>query len=102
MHDLQGSRGAVAFNTPVNGVRSTGNSYILEGTYNTDRNVFSIAVVPLMETVSKFRIQTSLAASPADHIPNPACRQFGLPFASDQSRKEVHRQVVVPGQFRVG
>jgi len=56
INDLQGNRGAVAFNAPVNGARSTGNSYILDGAYNTDRNVFSIAVVPLMETVSEFRI----------------------------------------------
>jgi carboxypeptidase family protein len=61
MNDLQGNRGAVAFNAPVNGARSTANSYILDGAYNTDRNVFAIAVVPLMETVSEFRIQTSLA-----------------------------------------
>ena len=61
INDLQGNRGAVAFNAPVNGARSTGNSYILDGSYNTDRNVFSIAVVPLMETVSEFRIQSSLA-----------------------------------------
>src|ERR1700736_2527931 len=61
INDLQGNRGAVAFNAPVNGSRSTGNSYILDGAYNTDRNVFSIAVVPLMETVSEFRIQSSLA-----------------------------------------
>ena len=49
MNDLQGNRGAVAFNAPVNGARSTENSYILDGAYNTDRNVFAIAVVPLME-----------------------------------------------------
>jgi hypothetical protein len=61
MNDLQGNRGAVAFNAPVNGSRSTGNSYILDGAYNTDRNIFSIAVVPLMETVAEFRIQTALA-----------------------------------------
>lgn len=61
MNDLQGGRGAVEFNAPVNGARSTANSYILDGAYNTDRNVFSIAVVPLLETVSEFRIQSSLA-----------------------------------------
>ena len=61
MNDLQGNRGAVALNAPVNGARSTGNSYILDGAYDTDRNVFSIGVVPPMETVSEFRIQTSLA-----------------------------------------
>jgi hypothetical protein len=61
INDLQGGRGAVEFNAPVNGARSTANSYILDGAYNTDRNVFSIAVVPLLETVSEFRIQSSLA-----------------------------------------
>ena len=61
INDLQGNRGAVAFNAPVNGARSTENSYILDGAYNTDRNTFSIAVVPLMESVSEFRIQSSLA-----------------------------------------
>jgi len=61
INDLQGNRGAVAFNAPVNGARSNENSYILDGAYNTDRNTFSIAVVPLMESVSEFRIQTSLA-----------------------------------------
>ena len=66
INDLQGNRGAVAFNAPVNGARSTANSYILDGAYDTDRNVFAIAVVPLMETVSEFRIQTSLA--PAEFV----------------------------------
>jgi hypothetical protein len=61
MNDLQGNRGAVAFNAPVNGARSTENSYILDGAYNTDRNIFSIAVAPLMESVAEFRIQSSLA-----------------------------------------
>ena len=61
MNDLQGNRGAVAFNAPVNGARSNQNSYILDGAYNTDGNVFAIAVVPPMETVSEFRIQSSLA-----------------------------------------
>jgi len=61
MNDLQGNRGAVAFNAPVNGARSSENSYILDGAYNTDRNVSAIAVVPLMESVAEFRIQTSLA-----------------------------------------
>jgi hypothetical protein len=61
INDLQGNRGAVAFNAPVNGARSTENSYILDGAYNTDRNTFSIAVMPLMESVAEFRIQSSLA-----------------------------------------
>jgi hypothetical protein len=61
MNDLQGNRGAVGLNAPVNGARATENSYILDGAYDTDRNIFSIAVVPLMESVAEFRIQTSLA-----------------------------------------
>ena len=61
INDLQGNRGAVALNAPVNGARSTENSYILDGAYNTDRNIFAIAVLPLMESVEEFRIQTSLA-----------------------------------------
>jgi hypothetical protein len=84
INDLQGNRGAVAFNAPVNGARSTGNSYILDGAYNTDRNVFSIAVVPLMETVSEFRIQTSLAPAEfaqsggavIDIVTKPGSQQF--------------------------
>ncbi|HEX4593707.1 MAG TPA: carboxypeptidase regulatory-like domain-containing protein [Bryobacteraceae bacterium] len=84
INDVQGNRGAVAFNAPVNGARSTGNSYILDGAYNTDRNVFSIAVVPLMETVSEFRIQTSLAPAEfaqsggavIDIVTKPGSRQF--------------------------
>ena len=61
INDLQGNRGAVAFNAPVNGARSTENSYILDGADNTDRNTLSIAVMPLMESVAEFRIQSSLA-----------------------------------------
>jgi Carboxypeptidase regulatory-like domain len=61
MNDLQGNRGAVALNAPVNGARSSENSYILDGAYNTDRNTFSIAVIPLMESVAEFRIQSALA-----------------------------------------
>ena len=61
MNDLQAGRGAVALNPPVNGARSTGNSYMLDGAYNTDRNTFAIAVTPLLESVQEFRIQSSLA-----------------------------------------
>ena len=60
-NDQQGNRGAVAFNAPVNGARPSENSYILDGAYDTDQNVHAISVVPLMETVAEFRIQTSLA-----------------------------------------
>jgi hypothetical protein len=48
-------------NAPVNGARSTANSYVLDGAYNTDRNTFSIAVIPPLESVQEFRAQTSLA-----------------------------------------
>ena len=63
INDVQGNRGAVAFNAPVNGARSTQNTYILDGAYNTDAHVYSIAVVPLMESVEEFRIQTALASA---------------------------------------
>ena len=63
MNDLQGNRGAVAYNAPVNGGRSNTNTYILDGAYNTDVNVYSIAVVPLTETVEEFRIQTALPSA---------------------------------------
>ena len=84
MNDLQGNRGAVAFNAPVNGARSTENNYILDGAYNTDHNVYAIAVVPPMETVAEFRIQTSLAPAEfaqaggavVDIATKPGSRQF--------------------------
>ena len=60
-NDQQGNRGAVAFNAPVNGARPSENSYILDGANDTDQNVRAISVIPLMETVAEFRIQTSLA-----------------------------------------
>jgi outer membrane receptor protein involved in Fe transport len=62
-NDQQGNRGAVALNAPVNGTRSDENGYIVDGGYDTDQNVRAISVIPLMETVSEFRIQTSLAAA---------------------------------------
>ena len=60
-NDQQGNRGAVALNAPVNGTRSDENSYIVDGGYDTDQNIRAISVIPLMETVAEFRIQTSLA-----------------------------------------
>jgi hypothetical protein len=66
INDKQANRGAVALNAPVNGSRSTENSYVLDGAYNTDRNAFTIAVVPPMESVAEFRILTSLA--PAEFV----------------------------------
>ena len=70
INDKQANRGAVALNAPVNGARSTENSYILDGAYNTDRNTFSVAVIPPMESVSGFRILTSLA--PIEFVSIPA------------------------------
>ncbi|MBN9663929.1 MAG: TonB-dependent receptor [Acidobacteria bacterium] len=61
--DLQGNRGLVALNHPINGGRSTMNMYLLDGANNTDRNTFSIAVVPPLESVQEFRVQSSLAAA---------------------------------------
>src|SRR6202035_793161 len=63
INDAQEARGAVAMNPPVNGARSTMNSFVLDGTYNTDRNTFSIAVVPPFESVQEFRIQSSLGSA---------------------------------------
>ena len=49
-NDVQeGSRGSVGLNAPINGGRSTMNSFLLDGAYDTDRNTFAIAVYPPME-----------------------------------------------------
>ncbi len=61
--DYQGSRGLVQLNPPVNGARSTMNAYLLDGAVNTDRNTFSMAINPPLESVQEFRIQTSLASA---------------------------------------
>src|SRR6478752_2182310 len=58
----QGSRGSVALNPPINGARPSMNTYLLDGAYNTDRNTFSTVVIPPMDAVQEFRIQSSLAA----------------------------------------
>jgi hypothetical protein len=61
-NDIQeGSRGSVALNPPINGARSTQNTFLLDGAYDTDRNTFAIAVYPPMDSVSEFHIQSSLA-----------------------------------------
>src|SRR5207248_10122053 len=49
VHDVnndvqEGTRGSVALNPPINGARSTQNTFILDGAYDTDRNTFAIAV----------------------------------------------------------
>ena len=60
INDIQPARGAVALNPPVNGGRSTMNSFILDGAYNTDRNTFAVAVVPMLESVQEFRTQAAV------------------------------------------
>jgi hypothetical protein len=61
-NDIQeGSRGSVALNPPINGSRSTMNSFLLDGAYDTDRNTFAIAVYPPIDSVQEFHIQSSLA-----------------------------------------
>src|SRR3954468_23260711 len=61
-NDIQaGSRGSVALNPPINGSRSTQNTFLLDGAYDTDRNTFAIAVYPPVESVQEFHIQSSLA-----------------------------------------
>jgi outer membrane receptor protein involved in Fe transport len=62
VNDVQeGTRGSVAFNPPINGSRSTMNAFLLDGSYDTDRNTFAIAVYPPMDSVQEFHIQSSLA-----------------------------------------
>jgi outer membrane receptor protein involved in Fe transport len=63
-NDIQeGTRGSVALNPPINGSRSTMNSFLLDGAYDTDRNTFAIAVYPPIDSVQEFHIQSSLAAA---------------------------------------
>jgi hypothetical protein len=59
--DYQGSRGLVQSNPPVNGARSSSNTYLLDGAANTDRLVFAMAANPPLESVQEFRIQSSMA-----------------------------------------
>lgn len=63
VNDVQENRGAVAVNPPLNGSRSTMNTYLLDGAFNTDFNTRAIAVNAPLETVQEFRIQSSLAAA---------------------------------------
>jgi hypothetical protein len=63
-NDVQeSSRGAVAFNPPINGSRPSDNSYLIDGANNTDRNTFAAVVIPPLDSVQEFRVQTSLAAA---------------------------------------
>jgi len=68
VHDInndvqEGTRGSVALNPPINGGRSTMNSFLLDGAYDTDRNIFAIAVYPPIDSVREFHIQSSLASA---------------------------------------
>ncbi|MBE0658266.1 MAG: TonB-dependent receptor [Bryobacteraceae bacterium] len=60
INDVQGNRGTVALNNPIHGGRSTMNAYLMDGVSNTDRNVYAIAVIPPIESVQEFRVQSSL------------------------------------------
>ena len=57
----QGSRGSVALNAPINGGRPYMNAYFLDGAYNTDQNTYAMVILPPMDSVQEFRIQSSLA-----------------------------------------
>ncbi|HSB16393.1 MAG TPA: TonB-dependent receptor [Bryobacteraceae bacterium] len=61
--DVQPGRGAVALNPSVNGARSPANAFLLDGAADTDRLAFVISVVPPMESVQEFRMQTSLPSA---------------------------------------
>jgi hypothetical protein len=63
INDAQQARGAVAMNPPINGARSYMNTFLLDGAYNTDRNAYAIAVVPPLDSVQEFRIQSSLGSA---------------------------------------
>ncbi len=65
-HDLDndvqaGSRGSVALNPPINGARPYMNSELLDGAYNTDRNTFAVAVIPPLDSVQEFQVDSSLS-----------------------------------------
>ena len=63
INDVQPGRGAVSMNPPVNGARPTMNAYLFDGAGNTDRHVFAMAVIPPLESVQEFRMQTSLPSA---------------------------------------
>jgi hypothetical protein len=63
-NDVQeSSRGSVALNPPINGARPSMNTYLVDGAYNTDRNVFSAVIHPPMDSVQEFRVQSSLPSA---------------------------------------
>jgi outer membrane receptor protein involved in Fe transport len=61
--DNQESRGTVGLNPPINGARSTMNTFLLDGAMNTDLHTRAISVLPPMEIVQEFRIISSLPAA---------------------------------------
>jgi hypothetical protein len=63
INDSQAARGATALNPPVNGARSTMNTYIVDGAYSTDRNTFAISAIPPIESVQEFRAQSSVGSA---------------------------------------
>ncbi len=64
VNDIQeGPRGAVGYNPPINGARSTMNVFTFDGANNTDRNTFAMAVNPPLESVEEFHIQSSLPSA---------------------------------------
>jgi outer membrane receptor protein involved in Fe transport len=63
INDVQENRGSVAMNPPINGARSTMNTYLLDGGMNTDLNTRAIAVNPPIESVQEFRILSSLPSA---------------------------------------
>jgi hypothetical protein len=63
INDAQAARGATGLNAPVNGARSTMNTYVVDGAYSTDRNTFVVSAIPPLEAVQEFRAQSSLGSA---------------------------------------
>jgi hypothetical protein len=63
INDVQENRGGVALNPPINGARSTMNTYLLDGGMNTDLNTRAIVVNPPIESVQEFRVLSSLPSA---------------------------------------
>jgi len=84
INDAQEARGAVAMNPPINGARTTMNTFLLDGAYNTDQNAYSIAVIPPYDSVQEFRTQSSLGSADfaqsgggvVDVVTKPGSRAF--------------------------
>ncbi|MBV9303390.1 MAG: TonB-dependent receptor [Acidobacteriaceae bacterium] len=59
----QGTRGSVELNPPINGGRASMNAFLVDGGYDTDRNTFAPVIIPPLDSVQEFRIQSSLAGA---------------------------------------